>query len=382
MIEGTLFEQGSAVFTHAVLTVNNDVYQVKTEVQTVKQGGVDEVKLSDRLGNVQRKLTLEDGSVFATYDNDAIDKLFISKNKTNSFIHKFESNISFVLISLIVTIVLSLSFFKWGVPLISSGIAEALPQKTNEIIGAHTFDFLDEYVFKESTLDKERRNSIRTHFKQKLVPSYESDGKITFTLHFRDWSDGNQGIPNALALPSGDIILTDKFIELSENQDEIDAVLLHEMGHIAHRHSLKLVIQSTIVTTAIMMITGDVSGIADIGIGIGSLLLSANYSRDYEAEADQFAFSKMLEINIDPISFAKVMKRITDYSEDMLSNKQQESNPMSKEKPSDFAKKDASSSGFDSKITNYFSTHPATKKRTENAERYSKCFKQGLKTCE
>ena len=242
-------------------------------------------------------------------------------------------------------------------------------QKTNNVIGAHTFKFLDEYLFDESAIDEERQNEIRTHFEQKLVSSFQTQEKIDFNLHFRDWSSNGQGIPNALALPSGDIIVTDKFIELSENQNEIDSVLLHEIGHIAHRHSLKMVVQGTIVTTAIMTITGDVNGLADMGIGLGSLLLSANYSRDFETEADQFAFDKMLEIGIDPIAFSNIMRRMTEYSEELMGSGKQKNETPDKEVSDE------------SKLSDYFSTHPETDKRRENAQRYSNCFKQGLKTC-
>lgn len=362
LIEGKWFEQGSAAFSDAALILNGDLYQLKTLSGITKQGSLSEIKVSDRLGNVQRKLSFQDGSVFSTSDNDGVDKIFISVKKTNRFIHKLETNLSFVFIALLVTLVLSFSFFKWGIPTISYGLAEALPQKTNDIIGAHTFSFLDKYVFEESSLEEDRKNQIRKHFKQKLEPSYQSSEKINFTLHFRSMD----GIPNALALPSGEIVLTDKFVELSESQDEIDSVLLHEIGHIAQRHSLKMVIQSTIVTTIIMLVTGDANAVADMGIGLGSILLSSNYSRNYESEADQFAFEKMLELEIDPIAFATIMRRITDYSEKEFGSKPSKS------------KKDKAT---DSEISDYFSTHPATNKRTENAERYSECFKKGLKIC-
>jgi len=360
LIKGKWFEQGSAASIDAALFVQEDQFQLRIEsisvTEIIKQGSLEDVIVSDRLGNVQRKLTLADGSVFSTTENDAIDRYFLTPHKASSFLHTLESNLSFVLVALVLTVVFAFSFFKWGVPALSSSVAEALPQKTNDVIGLHTFEFLDSYLFGESALDEERQNEIRTHFEQRLVSSFQSQEKIEFTLHFRDWSSGGKGIPNALALPSGDIILTDKFIELSENQNEIDSVLLHEMGHIAHRHSLKMVVQSTIVTTVIMTFTGDAGGLADMGIGLGALLLSTNYSRDFESEADQFAFDKMLEIGIDPIAFANIMKNET----------------------GDTVEKEDSA---DSKISDYFSTHPATEKRKENAQRYSNCFKQNLKIC-
>lgn len=376
MINGKWFEQGSAASNDAALFVQGDKFQLKIEAeslpQKIKLGDLRDIVVSDRLGNVQRKLTFDDGSVFSTTENDAVDQYLLTSNKANRFLHTLESNLSFVLVALVLTIVFAFSFFKWGIPAISSSIAEALPQKTNNIIGSHTFEFLDKYIFDESAINEERQSEIRTHFEKKLVSSYQSQEKIDFTLHFRDWSSDGHGIPNALALPSGDIIVTDKFIELSENQNEIDSVLLHEIGHIAHRHSLKMVIQSTIVTTVIMTLTGDTNGFADMGVGLGSLLLSANYSRDYESEADQFAFDKMLEIGVDPIAFANIMQRMMDYSEELTRTGRQ------KDETNDKPDKEESA---DSKISDYFSTHPATDKRRENAERYSNCFKQGFKTC-
>ena len=373
MINGKWFEQGSAASTNAALVVHGDQFQLSIEsdsmMQTIKHGGLSEIAVSDRLGNVQRKLTFDDGSVFSTTDNDAVDQCFPTSNKANRFLHSLESNLSFVLVALVLTVVFAFSFFKWGVPAISASIAEALPQKANDVIGLHTFEFLDNYLFDESAISEERQNEIRAHFEQKLVSSYQSQEKIDFALHFRGWSSNGVGIPNALALPSGDIIVTDKFIELSESQNEIDSVLLHEIGHIAHRHSLKMVIQSTMVTTIVMTVTGDANGLADMGIGLGALLLSANYSRDYESEADQFAFDKMLEIGIDPIAFANIMQRMADYSvEFMGSGEKEDDSP---------AKKDSA----DSKISDYLSTHPETDQRKKNAERYSNCFKQNLKSC-
>ena len=58
---------------------------------------------------------------------------------------------------------------------------------------------------------------------------------------------GEVEIPNALAFPSGDIVLTDKFVQLSKNQDEIDSVLLHEMGHVVHRHGLEMLIEKELL---------------------------------------------------------------------------------------------------------------------------------------
>lgn len=366
-------------------------YVLKTDTGVERAGSLEDVLVSDRLGNVERKLTLEDGSIFTTNDNDAVDQAFKPFIKNNSFIHSIESNMSLVLVSLALIAGLTFSFFKWGVPWSSKAIAHALPMKTNELIGASTLEFLDEHIFEKSALDEARQNEIRDHFKSTLLPLDEQSDSINYKLHFRAWEYFGEGIPNALALPSGDIIVTDKFVELSKSQDEIDSVLLHEMGHIVHRHSLQTLVQGTLVTVVVMMVTGDASGMADMGIGLGSVLISTTYSRGHESEADQYAFKKMLAARINPESFASIMERITSYDFSDSEKKEEQSGEVASEdpkttQPEASVGKDAGTSenpkNDDESFFDYLSTHPSTQKRIDEAKRYAQCYRKGLIVCD
>ena len=367
MIEGVWYKSGSAARVRAVLHFNNEEYRLEPENGIALPGKVSDIHVSNRLGNVERKLTFHDGSVFATQDNDAVDQIFNSHVKGNRFLHAMESRLSWVAVALVVTIVFSISFFKWGVPWVSGKIAHALPQETNVLIAANTLEFLDKYIFEETKLDSNEIESIRKHFNNKLVPLDQENDSIQYTLHFRDWNDGEHGIPNALALPSGDIVLTDEFVSLCETQAEMDSVLLHEMGHVVHRHSLEMVIEATLVTVAILLITGDNNGIADMGIGLGSLLVSTHYSRNHETEADHYAFVKMLKAGIDPKAFSSILRRITESIEKLENIDEEEIDPINNEE------KD---------VWDYVSTHPSTDKRVKMAEQYSECFQNGLLECE
>lgn len=368
-IKGQWYPQGSAAKLAATLLCQSDRYTLEIEDGQSLYGMVSSIEVSSRLGNIERKLTFDDGSVFATSNNDAVDALIKPLGNSSGFLHSLESKLSWVAVALAVTVFVAYGFFKWGVPWASTQIAHALPQKTNELIAANTLEFLDKYMFEESELDTQRQEQIRNHFFSNIVP-LEDDTDIIYTLHFRNWNDGGTSIPNAFALPSGDIILTDKFVELSNVQQEMDSVLLHEMGHVAHRHSLQRVIQATFVTAAVMLIAGDTSGIADMGLGLGSLLVSSNYSRDHESEADEYAFKKMLMAKVDPNHFATIMARMTDYMEVEMGREEDE-----QEQAKD-------QTDEEDKLLDYLSTHPSTEQRIKQAQRYSDCFKQGLTVCE
>ena len=377
MIQGKWYPTGSATMFKARLhSADERHYVIELWDGTNLNGLLSSLQVGNRLGNVERKITLEDGSIFTTKENDKVDVLFKQYLKTNIFLHTLESNMAWVVVSLVLTIFTTFAFFKWGVPWSSQRIAHALPHKTNQLIGVNTLEFLDKLMFDKTKLSTEKMEKIRTHFKANIVPLSQKDKAITYTLHFRQWREGNISIPNALALPSGDIILTDKFVELCKTQDEIDSVLLHEMGHVVHRHSLEMVLEGTFISVAVMLMVGDSSGMADMGVGLGSLIVSSAYSRGHEAEADIYAFKHMLITNIDPMAFSNIMNRMTVYmGKDMSTSKHKKDINDKKTQKS----KDSKSTNS---ILDYLSSHPSTKNRVEIAKQYSECFKKGLKTCE
>ena len=369
MLEGKWYAEGSATSHAARITIENET-KFKLEVTNgiFYTAALDTLDIGNRLGNIERKITLEDGSLFTTSNNDLVDEIFKKKLKTNLFIHILESKYQWVFIALVLTLCFGFAFFKWGVPWTSKQIAHALPEKTNQLIAANTLEFLDKYMFEKTTLSATKMTKIRKHFQAKIAPLSTENKEIVYKLHFRLWGDANMSIPNALALPSGDIILTDKFVELCKNQEEIDSVLLHEMGHVVHRHTLEMVIEGTFVSVAVMLIAGDTSGLADMGVGLGSLLVSSSYSRGHESEADMYAFKHMLTAHIDPASFSHIMNRMTEY---MKMQTQKKSNQQQNET------KESKKSLLD-----YLSSHPSTKRRVDIANQFSKCYKKGLTTCE
>ncbi|PHQ90002.1 MAG: hypothetical protein COB42_05805 [Sulfurimonas sp.] len=357
IIQGKWYPKESSQQYDSSLHIKENRFTLYVEGTLKYENELSTLTISNRLGNVQRKIRLEDGSVFSTDDNDGVDLLYNQRNTFKSIIHVFESRLSFVLISLLVILAFSFSFFKWGIPFISEKIAYSLPAKTNILISTNTMKILDEYIFKETKIPHDKQENIRNHVYKKFSILNE-DKKLNYKIHFRLLKDGNKSLANAMALPSGDIILTDRFVELCENQDEMDSVILHEIGHVAKRHTLQMIIEGTFISVITMMVVGDTNALGDLGIGLGSLLISSNYSKHHESEADMYAFKKMLLFDIDPNSFSSIMQRITsDYQVSVSLNKEDT-------------------------LMSYFSSHPTTKKRIEIANKYSECYKNSDYICE
>ena len=373
MIQGVWFSQGRAQKYDATLQVRAQSYVISVEGGELLQGDLNQLTVSDRIGNVERKLTLSDGSVFASRENDAIDDLLQANRNGPGLIHFLESRVAWILLALVITIGSAIAGFRWGVPLASEFIAHALPHKTNALIANETLSFLDEFTFKPSQLSAAKQNRIRDHFRERLVPLDEKNQHLKYTLHFRAWDYAGKSIPNALALPSGDIIVTDQFINLSQNQAQIDSVLLHEMGHVVHRHSLQKLIETTLIGATMVMISGDSNSAVDMGVGLGSIMVTSHYSRNHEYEADAYAFEKMLQAGIDPQAFAKIMQRMQHF---MNSKQHERKNNRTARLPASTEKPPLG------KIIDYLSSHPSTEKRVQQAQAYSQCFKQKSATCD
>lgn len=351
MIEGFLYKKNSSDNQKAKLLVSADIFTLTIENQILKKEKISSLTISSRLANTQREILFEDGLVFLTNDNDKVDKLIVKKR---SFLHFLESNLFIILLSIIMTALLIFSFTKSGIPYLSKKLSSHIPLKISKAISNNSLEVLDKYIFKKSNLSDSRRDEIQILFKNKILPLINEKRNLEYKLSFRSWDIDKKAIPNALAFPNGEIILTDEIVKISENPNELISIILHEIAHVKKQHGMQRILESSFITIAIILIVGDVSMLGDLGIGLSSLLINNNYSRDHEQEADIFAFDKMLENNINPKYFITIMDRINKSIG--LKN--------------------------ENKILNYLSSHPNTNTRLLIAKKYEECFNKQLLNCD
>ena len=359
MIQGWLYPADSSARATAGLSVSGGQYTISIDGQATVTGSLRDLAVSQRVGNIPRKITLPDHSLFETADNDAVDHLLTTtghRARRAGILHVLESRWQWIALALLATLLTAFAAVRWGMPWASRELAFAMPARATEIISTHTLELLDEAILEPSELPDEQQQRIRDHFETILLP-LQSEA-FTYRLHFRRMAD----IPNAFALPAGDIIVTDRLIELADTQEEIDAVLLHEIGHVVHRHGLQQVLHSSFLTIAIIMISGDLTATGNIAVALPVFLLESHYSRDNESEADRYAFDRMMTAGIDPVHFATIMAKISKASD---------SDP-------DAGKAD-SDEHTSTNLLEYLSTHPSTPERILQAESYAGRFRQRQK---
>ena len=110
---------------------------------------------------------------------------------------------------------------------------------------------LDRHILKASQLDEAARHRLT----QEFISMVEAvDDNHQFQLLFRRGAG-----PNAFALPAGHIIVTDELIGIAHNDQEVLAVLAHEIGHVVHAHGLRSVLQSSAAALLFTAVSGDIS---------------------------------------------------------------------------------------------------------------------------
>lgn len=293
-----------------------------------------EVQVSSQLGQTARILILPTGAKCESFAHDQINQLEDRSTKgigLAKWVNILESKWRYVLTAALLVVAFTWSMITFGIPSMAYYVAYKLPVSFDEKLSEGTLALFDDRVLEPSCLTNADQQRIQEKFK---VIVERSEDPHNYRLLFR------RGLgPNAFALPSGEIVITDELVALAKNDEEILAVLTHEVGHVVYKHGLRNALQASSVALLITVISGDIGAASGLAATLPVILLQTNYSRKFEHEADDYAFDYMLANNIDTKYFATILKKIT----------------------GDIEKDNA----HEDSVFNYLSTHPLTTDRIQ-----------------
>ena len=122
--------------------------------------------------------------------------------------------------------------------------------------------------------------------------------EIQYRFFFKD----EPGFVNAGALPGGQIVIGRGLLELLESEDELAAILGHEVAHVDERHAIER-LQYEVQSRKIGM-----RGLYRLG-QIGVVLSQMGYTKEKEDEADRVGLSLTVRAGYSPMGAVEVMKR-------------------------------------------------------------------------
>ncbi len=291
-----------------------------------------QLRISSRLGSTPRYVYLPDGARLEVADNDAVDSAIdqLGGYEGNRFLHWLESRYITALAALALCLGVVFGVIEYAIPALARQVAFSLPPGVESKLGREGLEALDRGLFRPSTLAPSTQSRLRDLF-QRLAQAEVMSPKPRLELR----SSARIGA-NAFALPSGIVLMTDDLVKLSQNDQELLAVMAHEIGHLNHRHILRQVLQNSMTALLVAGLLGDLSSIAGLSATLPTFLVQQKYSREFELEADEFAAQMLRDRGIPSAHLANILKRMTE-----------------------------SGGAANGGLLDYLSSHPATAERVE-----------------
>jgi len=159
--------------------------------------------------------------------------------------------------------------------------------------------------------DKELTEELRTL----VAPLLEAipDTGYPFKFHL-----ANDPTINAFAIPGGHVVVNSGLILKAESPEEVQGVLAHEIAHVTRRHSLRQVIGTAGLYVLVQTFFGDLTGLAAVVTDGGYRLLTLQFSRDAEREADDTGWDYLVAAHIDPQGMISFFEKLRDEQERLL----------------------------------------------------------------
>lgn len=265
-----------------------------------------EVQISPRLANTPRRMRLPGGALCEIADNDAVDSALAvaGAQQHNRLLHRLESRGAYALLALVCTLLLVFAFVEWGAPALARGVVAVLPPQMESALGEQGLELLDKQLFADTRLPAAQKRRLQRNF-ETLSAGLESNPPMQ--LLFRR---GRKVGANAFALPGGTIIITDELVKLAEHEEEIIAVMAHEIGHVQRRHIMRQLAQNSMTAFLLAAVLGDVTSLTGLSAALPTLLVEMKHSRAFELEADAFAAEQLPRVGVSPTRLGDMLERL------------------------------------------------------------------------
>ena len=300
---------------------------------------------SERTRNGPRRLFFPDDSFAEATDPTRFDQVRQAIGQHDSLVVHLQQYWLLTLAGLVILCGILFSSYQWGLPWVARQAAPHIPAEVTAMIGKQGLEFLEKTgLISPSKLPLKRQAELEAAFAAANQAAHP-DGKIPpYRLEFRSSIIG----PNAFALPGNIILVTDEITRLiKDNDDGLIGVMAHELGHLHYNHVMEQLISSSVIGTVTLLVFGDSSTLIAT---LSASALQANYSRQAETEADEYALNFMRQAQIPPARMADMFRAL----EKAHAEEEEEA--------------ENSDSGKNNTSSDYFSTHPATPERIRRFE--------------
>ncbi len=299
-VNANYFDGLSALQQAVALNIAQGQLEVRGE-KLIRAEPLSNIRISAKLGSAPRLLNFAGGGHCEVNNHADFEALLRDAGVLpQSLLSRMEGSWRHALTATVLSIVIAIASFYWGLPWVANIAAGRIPDSVSLSIDTHFLDAVDKGLVQASQLSQARQKKLRKRFDNLRA----MHGLPPHQLEFR--SSKVIGA-NAFALPGGTVVVTDQLIALASNDEEVLAVLAHELGHVSERHPMRQLLQSSVVGLAMTWYLGDISSLL---AAAPTMLLETNYSRNFERRADRYAASMLRENGIAPARLADMLEKL------------------------------------------------------------------------
>ena len=265
-----------------------------------RRATLDEVEISEPMGTAPRTLRFADGAFCEIADTPGLAALLAAAGHREAVSVRMHQRWRFALGALGAIVAMVVASYLWLLPAAADYLAPRLPGTLVAQMSDAALASLDQHMLEPSALPPQREVEIS----RRMAAFAAQGGLPAYRLHFRATPAGMP--PNAFALPAGDIVIFDSLLN-ALSDDEAIAVFAHELGHVAHHHGLRMLIQGTVISTLAALYLGDISSLV---AALSTAALQANYSQGFESEADRYAADALRHSGRSPMLLASALEKL------------------------------------------------------------------------
>ena len=186
------------------------------------------------------------------------------------------------------------------IPGVVNAISATFPEDLEQQLGERYFNLMTA----TEIIDESKSQQVQ-----------EIADRLDFQTHYHlEFYVVESEIVNAFALPGGKIVIFSGLIKEMNRVEQLVALMGHESGHVALRHSLQNIFRDQSYAIVISSLLGGGNAIVDAIAGITETLNALHGSRQLEQEADFYALDVLYANQLDPNGAIELFKILSDQS--------------------------------------------------------------------
>jgi Zn-dependent protease with chaperone function len=259
--------------------------------------------ISDRFAGAPRAIDLPGGERLWVHDPDgSFDAALRAAGAQRGRVAAAIASWPAAVVALLVPLALLVAFQWRGAAWSAGAVLPLIPPSIDEQLSRQAAELLDAKWFEPTRIAPERIARLQERLRA-IAQAYAPH--VPLKIEFR--AAGKDGdTVNALALPDGTVILFDGLV-MRTSDDELLAVLAHELGHVHHRHAMRGRVQALGTLVLAGVVWRDLSFVAAIA---AAMVAWTGHSRDQEREADAYAREFLVKAGLRPESLAAALRKM------------------------------------------------------------------------